>query len=963
MTPERWQQVDEVFHSALEREPVQRAAFLDQACAGDEELRKEVEALISSYESPGSFISRPALEKFADSLAEDQTDLRTGQAISHYKILRTLGAGGMGNVYLAQDSLLNRKVAIKLLPISLSYDKQFRVRFIREAQLASALEHSNICTVYEVGEFSGRHFIAMQYVEGETLKEVIGERSMKLDSLLSISLQVADALAAAHSQGIIHRDIKSSNIMITARGQAKVLDFGLAKLIESGGVGEESGLTQTGAMMGTPSYMSPEQARGERVDSRSDIFSFGVVMYEMATGREAFKRKSRAETLNTVINEPHRPAGELNKEVPVQLSAVIDRALAKEVRERYQSIGGLIEELRQVAQAAGVTVSSLHYIAPKPRGFVGYSKRAGGLIGLAAALLVVVGGMLWYSLSRPTSKNLPPMRTIPLTRLPGAVWCPQFSPDGNEVAFTWSGGADTNESDQNIYVQRISDGTLRPLTTNPDRNVSPVWSPDGRSIAFTRTSDSERAIYLIPAVGGPERKLVSAQVPGFAGWSGMIDWSADGSIVYPDAGTPGGSYGLYRLSVETLDIKRLTSPSEPGVGDRWPATSPDGQLLAFVRGIASGEDLYIMPAAGGEPKRLTIDNSWIPGLAWTADGRSLVFSSQRGGTTSLWRISISGGDPELLGVGGDNAYLPTISRYTHRLAYVSAFTGTMSIRRLNLAAPPDKVSSETRLLSMRTWNGDPQISPDGKRIAFASDLSGNTEIWVCNSDGSNSLQLTKLHSSSTRPHWSPDGRSIVFQTQLENQSDVYVIGDNGGLPRRVTEDPSDDVAPSWSHDGRAIYYASNRSGGWQVWKVPVDSGRAVQVTPHGGIDPVESSDGRYVYYPKVTEATGLWRMPVEGGEEELVLDRFEKKYHHDLVWGVADTGIYFIEPEGKSGAALEFYSFRTKRVTRVVAMEKEPNSLLSVAPDQRWLVYAQDEMAYRWSGWVGSNVMLVEDFR
>src|SRR5262249_54555770 len=279
-----WQQVNEVFHSVLQREPDQRAAFLSQICAGDDQLRREVESLIRSHQQDSSFIDGRALEKVAEVLADDVTDLAIGQAVSHYKILKSLGEGGMGKVYLAQDNLLNRRVAIKLLPTLLSYDKQFRARFIREAQLASALDHPNICTIHEVGESTGRYFIVMQYVEGKTLKQGIGNRPLSLDSLLSISLQVADALVAAHSQGIIHRDIKPSNIIITARGQVKVLDFGLAKLIEGGGAGSESGMTQTGVMMGTPSYMSPEQARGERVDSRSDIFSFGVVLYEMATG-------------------------------------------------------------------------------------------------------------------------------------------------------------------------------------------------------------------------------------------------------------------------------------------------------------------------------------------------------------------------------------------------------------------------------------------------------------------------------------------------------------------------------------------------------------------------------------------------------------------------------------------------------------------------------------------------------
>jgi serine/threonine protein kinase len=250
-------------------------------------------------------------------------------------------------------------VALKLLPSSLTADAQLRARFFREAQLASALDHSNICTIHEVGQSSGRLFIAMQYVEGVTLKQLIGSRPLKLDALLSISLQAADALAAAHDQGIIHRDIKSNNIIATPKGQAKVLDFGLAKLTNSssradvGGAESEltSKLTRTGAVMGTPSYMSPEQARGEKIDHRSDIFSLGVVIYEMASGEVPFKRRSQAETMNAVINEPHTPVAEFNEEIPAELSAAIDRALSKEPADRYQSMGELLQDLRRVGRA------------------------------------------------------------------------------------------------------------------------------------------------------------------------------------------------------------------------------------------------------------------------------------------------------------------------------------------------------------------------------------------------------------------------------------------------------------------------------------------------------------------------------------------------------------------------------------------------------------------------------------
>ena len=960
MTPERWQRVNELFHCALEREPTQRAAFLDQACADDPELRKEVESLIGSNENSESFIEAPGFGAAAQLLAEQSPDLSAGQRIGHYKILSLLGRGGMGEVYLAHDTTLGRKVAIKLLPASLTKDEVRVRRFEQEARAASALNHPNIVTIHEVGKEDVTHFIVNEFIDGETLRQKMDDARMPLKIALDVGIQVAGALQAAHEAGIVHRDIKPENLMVRRDGYVKVLDFGLAKLAEQPTPAADSGLwtmpaveTDTGVLMGTASYMSPEQATGKNADARSDVFSFGVVLYEMLSGEQAFRRDSTVETLHAIIHEEPLRLSAMRSMVRAGVERVLRRCLEKEPERRYPSGAELVAALKQAVQ-------------PSRWGTWPLRKKVWWLA--LAGVAVLAGGALWLRLLQPAARTgahatSATMKTVSLTGLPGAVWDPRFSPDGNQVAFTWSGGANASENDQHIYVKLIDGGTLLRLTYSPARDVGPVWSPDGRWIAFSRTSDTERAIYVIPAIGGSERKLVSANVAGFHGYSGLIDWSPDGTIVYPDAAAASGSYRLYRLLVETLETQPLTSPPEHGLGDRHPASSPDGHVLAFVRGTKAGDDLYLMPAMGGEPRQLTFDRAEIIGLAWTGDGSSIVFSSARGGTHSLWRISISGGEPDRLGIGGDNAFYPAISRQGQRFAYVNASFGTTSIWRMDLAASAGQASSRIKLLSTRTRDGDPQISPDGKRIVFASERSGDRELWVCDSDGSNPLQLTRLHSSSYDPHWSPDGRSIAFATRLENQFDIYVIGANGGVPHRMTEDASDDLVPSWSRDGRWIYFTSTRGGGRQVWKMPAEGGEAAQVTREGGIGAVESFDGKNVYYTKGSEMPGLWRMPVQGGGEEMVLDRLQREYyHHPQVWAVVDKGIYFIEPEG-SAAVLEFYSLNTGRVTQVAAMEKVPDSPLSVAPDGRWLLYAQDDVPFRWSRWLGSDIMLVENFR
>ncbi len=353
MTPERWQQIEQIFRTVLELEPAERTAILDRECAGDAGLRAEVESLIASARPAESFLTGNALNDAYVLLEDGESESLIGHQIRHYVIQKQLGSGGMGDVYLAQDIGLERSVALKLVDPTVTSDSATRARFLREARLASALDHPNICTIHEVGEAEGRLFIAMQYVEGETLRRVIDGRPLSLDSLLSIALQVADALFAAHSQGIIHRDIKSENIIITPRGQAKVLDFGLAKLLEQAEGEAETHLTMTGAIIGTPVAMSPEQARGERVDHRSDIFSFGVVLYEMATGHIPFSGRSRADVISALLNQTQTSAHDLNQEITSGLSALIDRALAKESVDRYQGMDEVIADLRQAVREVG----------------------------------------------------------------------------------------------------------------------------------------------------------------------------------------------------------------------------------------------------------------------------------------------------------------------------------------------------------------------------------------------------------------------------------------------------------------------------------------------------------------------------------------------------------------------------------------------------------------------------------
>ncbi len=575
----------------------------------------------------------------------------------------------------------------------------------------------------------------------------------------------------------------------------------------------------------------------------------------------------------------------------------------------------------------------------------------------AVLLALVMGGAVWFQFFRAPSKSaLQPMRVVPLTTLPGREIDPDLSPDGNHLAFSWDGETGDNFD---IYVKLIGAETTLRLTDNPARDCCPAWSPDGRSIAFTRISETEDEIFIVPALGGPERKLPTTSGAKPFGLLRFVSWSPDGRfLAFADQGPDKGPYAISLVSVESLERHKLSAPPVEYLGDGYPAFSPDGKTLAFVR-VASVDvsDIYLLPVAGGEPRRLTFGNPWIHGLDWTPDGNEIVYSlGLLSSGASLWRISASGGAPERLAFGGENVFYPSISRHGHRLAYrQGVFDG--NIWRIDVQGSTGGNRSPAKLIASTRFEFGPQFSPDGKSIAFCSNRSGSLEIWLCDSDGSNCLQLTSFEGPTTcTPRWAPDGRQIAFDSRPEGHSDIFVVDVERRVPRRLTTATSDDVVPSWSHDGRWIYFASNRTGRQQVWKAPAEGGPAVQVTQNGGFAAFESPDGRFVYYAKFTEP-GIWRVPVEGGEETLVLDLLQPGFWG--YWAVVEEGIYFLNAEAKPRPAIEFYRFATRRAMRVFVPEKDPvygAPGLALSPDGRWILYLQRDQTQ-------SDIMLVENFR
>ena len=623
-----------------------------------------------------------------------------------------------------------------------------------------------------------------------------------------------------------------------------------------------------------------------------------------------------------------------------------------------------VAEVRQISaeQAEGNEPAARNIEGEKqPETLTSKVKRQGKAALLTlAALVIAIGGMAFGAykfITRSENKSSGPgLEVVPFTSYAGGEILPAISPDGAQIAFSWDG---PQEDNYDIWVKLVGAGEPLQLTTNPAPDLNPVWSPDGRYLAFTREGEGS-GIYLVGALGGAERKLAEI-FPQRPVHMLSLSYSPDGRyLAVADKTAAAGPWRVFLIAVETGDKRPLTSPPAASYGDECPAFSPDGKSLAFGRTLGFGaKDIYIVPVAGGEPRRITFDNAQTFGLTWTADGREIVFSALRNGGINLWRVPVAGGVPTRVEVSAQSLYHPVISRQGNRLAATQILSADSDIWRVQIASPTGQKAAPAKLIASTKHDNNPQYSPDGQQIVFSSRRSGSQEIWVCDREGRNSIQLTNMGVLyNDNPHWSPDGRQIAFACLLEGNRDIYVISANGGNPRRLTAEPAEEICPSWSREGQWIYFGSSRSGSMQIWKMPAGGGTAVQVTRQGGFKGVESPDGKYFYYTKGRLVPGIWRIALAGGEETLVLD------HHRAgaspYWTVAEQGIYFATATTPVRTVIEFFSFTTGEVMLVATIEGRIGSGaegLAVSPDSRWLLYSQLGQSS------STDILLIEHFR
>lgn len=574
---------------------------------------------------------------------------------------------------------------------------------------------------------------------------------------------------------------------------------------------------------------------------------------------------------------------------------------------------------------------------------------------LAVVLVLLAGSATLLLRKHPQGVSDSAYKTIPFTSNIGSESQPAFSPDGKQVAYVWDGG---DGGFHHIYVKLVGTESQLKLTSGEANDYSPVWSPDGTTIAFLRQSSTDRGIYTVPSIGGPIRKLyaTSAKIDVAVEWQrGALSWSPDGKrLIFPDGKSTNKRSSIHSLDLATLQVTRITDPPTDVDGDFSPVFSPDGSKIAFVRATEGFvRDIYVMDSTGSDPpERLTFDNRLVSGIAWSSDGQSIIFSSDRGGKYGLWRKWLKGGEPERLPVGSEDAFGPAVARVGDALVYTQR-SAKWSI--LRFPAKNEK-GMPTQLLASTQQDSAPQYSPDGTRIAFQSWRSGTQEIWICSSDGTDLVKLTSFGGPLTgSPSWSPDGREIAFDSRPKGHAHIYVMNVSSELPKAITDGDFNDILPTWSHDGRWVYFSSNRSGTWGIWKVPSQGGTPAQVSSAGGFLALESPDGKWIYYTK-GDMPGIWRVPAQGGGAESMVVN-EPAVGYWGYWTMMGDEIFYLD-SSTATPSINAYNLKTRQKSRVHSLRRLPPPFagITVSPDHKWLLYTDLSES-------GSHITLVEKFK
>ncbi|MDH3285538.1 MAG: serine/threonine-protein kinase, partial [Acidobacteriota bacterium] len=717
--------------------------------------------------------------------------LEAGQHLLHYRLIEKIGEGGMGVVWKAEDTKLGRLVALKVLPEAMAADPERRARFEREARAVAALSHPNIVTLHSVEEASTpdgtMHFLTMELVTGKTLTELLPREGYPLGRLLEIAIPLADAVGYAHRAGITHRDLKPDNIMIDAEGRLRVLDFGLVKLQAMAGETRETQVatmtsdTAEGRVLGTVSYMSPEQAEGKPVDPRSDVFSLGTILYEMATGERPFSGDTPMSTISSILKDEPAPVTDLKRSLPRHTGRILRRCLAKDPDRRYQTALELRNELEELK---GEIDSGVHAPAPTAGAEPRQRSRAPlaiGAVALAALALVVAAVAL-----RPkggATVDAARYELRPVTASSAWDADPSWSPDGTHIAFT---RMDSGHAD--IYVRPVGGGAEVLRVGGPGDQHGARWTPDGRYLAYLSQAEPGSPLYIVPADGGTPKEIAKTNIPTLD-FSvipmGDRPWSADGTSLLVSMPVGGNQRAVHRIDRATGAVEQITFPVA-GSGDWYATYSHDGKRIAFLRTFGGRSAVMVMPAGGREPEELLRDE--LEGdefVAWRADGQRIVVEMRRGtAIRNLYEVDVETLDVRQLTAGTQSSNSFSVSP-DDRLIYAT-FRHDQFLFRADVGT-----GERTQLTSHAFDNRDARVSPDGRTIAYTSDRTGNDEIWLHHLDGRPETRLTDDAAQDIHPEWSPDGRRLVYLSNRGGRGHrLFVTNADGATEPRLLVDES-----------------------------------------------------------------------------------------------------------------------------------------------------------------------------